>query len=170
MWCSDSINSQCQCSYTLFYSIQGMQHIFTIYCMVVQHIYTVSCSQHVTIIHECGRADLLDVQLLWMCSSILHQLIAVPGENVKLGNDAKERTPCSFGSGHIGVQLVLAPQVPSPREMICLHLHTTGRQNLSQVPGKCFDCSWMQKQFVTHKGFLLYCLLCIVVCVRMSQW
>lgn len=68
-----------------------------------------------------GRAsDLLYVELLWVSSSILHQLIVVSGKDVKLGNDVKEGTPHSFCLGHIGVQLILAAQVPGPRKVVCL--------------------------------------------------
>lgn len=55
-----------------------------------------------------------------MSSSILHQLIAVPGKDVELGNDIKESPSHAFCLGHIGVQLVFAAQIPGPRKVVCL--------------------------------------------------
>lgn len=67
-----------------------------------------------------GRPDLLYVQLLWMSSSILHQLIVVSGKDVELGNDIKESPSHTFCLGHIGVQLVFAAQIPGPGKVVCL--------------------------------------------------
>ncbi len=55
-----------------------------------------------------------------MSSSVLLQLLPVPGKDVEFGDDIKEGAPGAFSPGHVGVQLVLAPQLPSPRKVVCL--------------------------------------------------
>ncbi len=62
-----------------------------------------------------------------MSSSILLQLLPIPGQNIKLGDDIKEGAPHALGPGQVGVQLVLAPQLPSPRKVICLQGHAKSK-------------------------------------------
>ncbi len=62
-----------------------------------------------------------------MSSSILLQLLPVPGQNIELGDDIKEGVPGAFGPCQVSVQLILAPQLPSPRKVICLQGHANSK-------------------------------------------
>ena len=88
------------------------------------------------------RAHLLNIQLVRMSSSVLLQLLPVPRQNIEFGDDIKEGAPGAFGPGQVGVQLVLAPQLPSPRNMVCLQGQAKSKDisnsqiRTCQVPGK----------------------------------
>lgn len=69
-------------------------------------------------------AYLLNVQLVRVSSGILGELLPVAWQNVELRNDIKEAATHALCPSQIGVQLVLAPQLPCPRKVICLNAKT----------------------------------------------
>lgn len=67
-----------------------------------------------------------------MPSSVLLQLLPIPRQNVELGDDIEEGAPHALGLGKIGVQLVFAPQLPSPRKVVCLQGHAKSKDTPKQ--------------------------------------
>lgn len=87
-----------------------------------------------------------------MSSSILLQLLPVPGQNVEPGDDIKEAAPHVLGSGKIGVQLVLAPQLPSPRKVICLQDYAKSKDTPDSLCGTYGLLNSAQKVVCMYKG------------------
>ena len=72
-----------------------------------------------------------------MSSSVLLQLLPIPGKDVELGDDIKEGAPHALGPGQVGVQLVLAPQLPSPRKVVCLQGHAKSKDISNSLIRTC---------------------------------
>ena len=72
-----------------------------------------------------------------MSSSVLLQLLPISGKDVKSGDDIKEGTPHALGPGQVGVQLVLAAQLPSPRKVVCLQGHTKSQDIPNSLSRTC---------------------------------
>lgn len=90
----------------------GDSHIFQ------RRMHTVCC----TSMHWQEPAYLLNVQLVRVSSGILGELLPVTWQNIELRNDIKEAAAHALCPSQIGVQLVLAPQLPCPRKVICLKI------------------------------------------------